>query len=282
VNCRTVTLDGHQRRYKVYIPASALAIGQRPPLVYMFHGGSGDGEQFLRMSGWRELSDATGMVSVFPTAMRYRIIENGAMSTRWNSFKLSDPLQTEIDTSVLPPGSAAGSPVPADDVGFVDHMTSDLRARLPIDRRRIYASGFSNGAAFAERLSIERSEEIAAVAYSGGGLPDVHSPTRPVPTYRTTGTLDPNVLANTNPLLTELPLDPVGILTNSTLDPLLDNILATLGLDAGDFGAVSQPHSTTLRWPPTGTAPNGAQFTFGMIGGLTHMYPKADNSTFVV
>jgi polyhydroxybutyrate depolymerase len=85
---------------------------------------------------------------------------------------------------------------------------SDLQAELPIDRRRIYASGFSNGANFTARLAMERSSRLAAVAYSGGGLTVVQSPARPIPMYGTVGTLDDRVLEKTG--LTELPLDPLG------------------------------------------------------------------------
>ena len=60
--------------------------------------------------------------------------------------------------------------MPADDVGFVDAIMADVGARLPIDRHRVYASGFSNGANFTARLSVERSNRLAAVAYSAGGL----------------------------------------------------------------------------------------------------------------
>jgi len=281
VNCRTVTLDGHPRRFKVYVPAKAAAIGGRRPVVFMFHGGSGDGERFLRMSGWRETSNDTGAISVFPTAMRYRIIETGRLSTRWHTFKLDDPLQQEIDASELPPGSAPGSPVPADDVGFVDQILGDVGSQLPIDRHRVYASGFSNGAAFTSRLSIERSDKFAAVAFSGGGsglLAGQPAPPRGVPTWATLGTRDPNVLAATNPPLTELPLAANDILANSTLNAFYGTALATLGLDPNDHSFVEQPHATMLRWPATGTGPNGALFRFGMIGGLTHMYPKADNN----
>ena len=79
---------------------------------------------------------------------------------------------------------------PADDVGFVDDMLADIEAGLSVDSHRIYASGFSNGAGFAARLAVDRSETFAAVAYSGGGLNAAHTPARSVPTYATVGTLD--------------------------------------------------------------------------------------------
>ena len=43
----------------------------------MFHGSSGTGEQFLRTSGWREQADREGLIAVFPTGLRYRVLESG-------------------------------------------------------------------------------------------------------------------------------------------------------------------------------------------------------------
>ena len=216
VNCRTVTLEGHPRRFIVYVPATAPVTGPRRPVVFMLHGTGGDGAQFLRISGWREQADATGLVAVFPDGLRYRVLDSGNLKSKWNAFDLAE----EIDTGELPPGSDPGAPVPADDVGFVDTMLGDLDAGLPIDRHRIYASGFSNGAGFTARLGVDRSETIAAVAYTGGGLPSEQSPTRPVPSYGTVGSLDAKILDNADAPLSEFPLDPLQILRDPTIGPL--------------------------------------------------------------
>jgi polyhydroxybutyrate depolymerase len=275
VNCRTVKLDGHPRRFLVYVPAAAPPAGERRPVVFMFHGSGGDGEKFLRMSGWREQADATGLIAVFPTGLRYRVLESGRLETKWNDFNLAG----QINTSELPPGSDPGSSVPADDVSFVDTMVADLRAQLPIDGHRVYASGFSNGAGFAARLSVDRADKIAAVAYSGGGLPEAQTPpTRPVPTFITAGTLDDRIIEKVDPTLPELPLDPVGILTNPGLSGFFGNYHSTFGLDAGLYGAIAAPHATTLRWPATGSGPNGAVLKFAMLDDLTHQFPNGTNN----
>ena len=264
VNCRFVDVDGHPRRYVVYVPDRRLPAA---PVVFMYHGSSGTGEQFLRTSGWREQADRTGLIAVFPTALQYRVLESGFRVTKWNEFGLRD----KIDLDERPPGYPEDAPMPADDTGFVDAILADLDSRLPIDRRRIYMSGFSNGANFAARLSVERSTRIAAAAYSAGGLENAEHPDRPVPTYITAGTLDDRLLARTG--LAELPLDPVEILANPVINAFLEASLDTLGLDAGDFGSVTSPTSTLLRWP----APDPV-LQFRMIRGLRHKYPDADNN----
>ena len=225
-------MEGHPRRFIVYVPATAPVTGPRRPVVFMHHGTGGDGAQFLRISGWREQADATGLVAVFPDALRYRVLDSGNLKSKWNAFDLAD----EIDTGELPPGSDPGAPVPADDVGFVDTMLGDLDAGLPIDRHRIYASGFSNGAGFTARLGVERSETIAAVAYTGGGLPSEQSPTRPVPSYGTVGSLDAKILDNADAPLSEFPLEPLQILRDPTIGPFLEIALRTQGLGRDSFG----------------------------------------------
>ncbi|HEY6886125.1 MAG TPA: PHB depolymerase family esterase [Solirubrobacter sp.] len=256
VNCRTLIHDGDQRRFEVYVPAT---VGEHPPVVFMFHGSSGTGEQFLRMSGWRQEADRRGVIAVFPTGERYLITDTGRMETKWADFNLSE------DTA----------DPPADDVGFVDDMLADLEAELPVDTHRIYASGFSNGAGFAARLAVDRADTFAAVAFSGGGLNEVHTPSRPVPTYSTVGTLDDRVLAQTDPPLTELPLDPVAILTTPRLESYISVALQTLGLDEGLYGVMAQPHSTSFRWPATGNEP---VFRFAILDGVTHEYPNGTNN----
>ena len=127
----------------------------------MYHGRSGTGEQFLQISGWREQADAVGLVAVFPTGLRYRSLETGRLETGWNKFGFED----EVDLNVRPDGyPPAPAPWPADDVGFTDAMVNDLRAKLPIDTHRVYASGFSNGSGMTARLAVERSTTFAAAA----------------------------------------------------------------------------------------------------------------------
>jgi poly(3-hydroxybutyrate) depolymerase len=275
VNCRTVVVDGQPRRFVVYVPRHRPVTGRLRPVVFMFHGSSGTGEQFLRTSGWREQADETGLVAVFPTGLRYRVLESGRRSTKWNSFDLA----SEVDLDERPSGYPESSPWPADDVGFVDRIVGDLGRRLPIDRRRIYASGFSNGASFAARLSVERSSVLAAAGYSGGALDAVHAPARPVPTYLMAGTLDDRILAHTGPPpLAALPLDPSALLGIPVVRTTLGSQLGTLGLPEQLYGAIREPNSTTFRWPATGSGPGGAVMRFSVLEGLRHNYANEHNN----
>ena len=275
VNCRVVEVDGHPRRYVVYVPSRPPVTGSLRPVVFMFHGSSGTGEQFLAGSGWREQADATGLVAVFPTGLRYRVLDSGRRSTKWNEFGLAD----EVDLGEKPPGYPDDAPWPADDVSFVDSIIGDLGAGLPIDRERVYASGFSNGAGFAARLAVERSHVLAAAAFAAGALPAAQAPLRPIPMWLVVGSLDDRVLAHTGPPpLTELPLDPAALLAEPVVDAKLDAHLATAGLDEDLVGTLALPDSTAFRWPAIGAGPGGGVFRFSLLAGLEHHYPHVRNN----
>lgn len=271
-NCRVLDVDGYPRRFVVYVPATRPTTGSRAPVVFMFHGSSGNGQRFMRISGWREQADATGLVAVFPTGLRYRILENGRRSTKWNDGNLD----SKIDLEERPRGYPDDAPFPADDVGFVDTMLADLDARMDIDRRRVYASGFSNGAEFTAHLAVERSTVLAAAAFSAGGLHREATPERPIPLALSLGARDDRVLALTG--LAALPLDPVEILTQPLLGATIGAHVAMLGLDPSLYGARERPRFTALRWPAVGAGPGGAVFRFTMLAGLGHKYPNGRNN----
>jgi polyhydroxybutyrate depolymerase len=78
------------------------------------------------------------------------------------------------------------------DVEFVSAMIEDLAGRFKVDRRRIYATGFSNGASMAFRVARELSSLVAAVApVAGADWPENRKPELPVPLLYIAGTADP-------------------------------------------------------------------------------------------
>ena len=78
-----------------------------------------------------------------------------------------------------------------DDVAFIDALLDDLMGAYPVDARRVYATGMSNGAMMAYRLAAELSERIAAVApVSGTVATEIGQPQRPVSFLHFHGTKD--------------------------------------------------------------------------------------------
>src|SRR5574337_838800 len=62
---RRLTHDGRERSYIVYVPAS-LDWSKPVPLVFVFHGGTGNAESILHMSGFNKVADQNGFLVVYP------------------------------------------------------------------------------------------------------------------------------------------------------------------------------------------------------------------------
>ena len=81
-----------------------------------------------------------------------------------------------------------------DDVGYLLAVVEDVRRRGPVDPRRIYVVGMSNGATMAGRLACEHSDRFAAIAQVAGTVgSDVAARCRPagaLPVLSIHGTAD--------------------------------------------------------------------------------------------
>ena len=271
-----VEVDGHPRRFVVYVPRHRPVTGPLRPVVFMFHGSSGTGEQFLRSSGWREQADATGLVAVFPTGLRYRVLDSGRRSTKWNSFDLAG----EVDLDERPARLSGGRAVAGGRrrLRRLDHgRPGRAAADRPRPRVRVRASPTAPGSRRAWPSSAR--DLLAAAAFTAGALPAAQAPARPIPMWLVAGTLDDRILAHTGPPpLTELPLDPVSLLAEPVIDATLDAHLATLGLDENLVGTLALADSTAFRWPAIGEGPGGGVFRFSLLAGLAHHYPHARNN----
>ena len=166
---------GLRRTYTLHVPSSLD--GRTPaPLVLVLHGGGGAGRSTERMTGFSDLADRRGFIVVYP---------NG-VDRRWNDAR----------------GEVARQDV--DDVDFLTALVDHVRRTLPIDVRRVYASGISNGAMMSYRLGCERSDVFAAIAPVAGAMPEPLgprcSPSRPVSLVAISGTEDPLVLWGGGPV----------------------------------------------------------------------------------
>ena len=73
VNCRLMEVDEYRRRYVVWVPLGGVSANA--PALFMLHGGSGTGAEFLRRAGWREKATEEGFVVTFPTAVEHFVLE---------------------------------------------------------------------------------------------------------------------------------------------------------------------------------------------------------------
>ncbi len=123
----SMTVGGMQRTYGVYRPAS---LPSAPALVVMLHGALGTGQQAESSYGWDAQADSGHFVVAYPDGYK----------RTWN-------------VSEHCCGPAAAQHV--DDVGFITTLVKSLSGALPIDRRRIYVTGISNGGMLAYRLACD-------------------------------------------------------------------------------------------------------------------------------
>ena len=171
----TINAGEMKRHFIIHVPPGYDR--HRPAaVVMMFHGGGGTGTAAMRETHWSDKSDQCGFLAVFPEASRP---------------DPSNPADFRNNPQIWNDGSARfGKEV--DDVEFIKTLIEYLSVHYNIDSRRIYATGFSNGASMSYRLGMELSGKIAAIAPVAGALwTEDPKPDRPIPLLYITGTKDP-------------------------------------------------------------------------------------------
>lgn len=173
----SVSIGGGTRDFYVHIPPGA-GDDRLLPAVIVLHGGGGNAANAERQTNMDAIADKYGFMAVYPEG-------NGAM------------IKKEIRTwnAGLCCGGAVRSK--ADDVGFISAVIEALVKDFGADRKRIYATGHSNGAMMSYRLACQLSGKIAAIAPNSGQrvFDDCH-PKRHVPLLHIHGTADPCALYN--------------------------------------------------------------------------------------
>jgi polyhydroxybutyrate depolymerase len=150
------------------------------PLVVVLHGAGGSGARCLMDNGWIAEADRRGFIVAAPDGLPVlpdSPAEPLANPTLWNEGRLR----------------GAGGRAAIDDVAFVDAMLDRLHDELPIDRRRTFLVGVSNGGSMAFRLAAEASERFAALVVVASVPWTDGIPERPMPTLVVIGTEDPLV-----------------------------------------------------------------------------------------
>jgi polyhydroxybutyrate depolymerase len=164
---RAVTMGDQERSYLVHVPPG-YDHKQPGPVVLIFHGAGLDAARMVLYSGLSAKADQAGFIAVYPNG-------SGVRGLSWNAEICCDfAARTHVD-----------------DVGFVRAVLDDLEKVVTVDRRRVYATGGSNGAMLCYRLASELSERIAAIAPVAGTMASkTCHPSRPVPVIHFHGTND--------------------------------------------------------------------------------------------
>ena len=252
-----------ERRYIVHVP-SGYDGKKAMPVVIMFHGGGGTARGAMRETSWAQKADREGFLAVFPEAMPPDSDKPSRFGTNGQSWNDGSGRFHSGERDIA-------------DIAFVGAMLDDLESRFMVDKRRVYATGFSNGAAMTFRVGAELPGRVVAVApFAGSMWVKPMKSNQPVSIYVISGDADP-----LNPLEGGLPKfatgTPVRTGTPRSKPPLRDAVAAWAA--AFDCNAESRQMSA----PPGVTTlvhdggRDGVEVRFTVIQGHGHIWPGGRN-----
>ncbi len=167
----SITHDGGQRDYILYVPASYDG-STAFPLLLCFHGYTSSNNVIMAYSGFNAIADTANFIAAYPQGTDL------SGSSHWNVG-----------------GWTVGST--ADDVGFVDALIDTIQSGYNINADRIYSTGMSNGGYMSFLLACQLSDQIAAIASITGSMtPETYNacnPTHPTPVLQIHGDNDGTV-----------------------------------------------------------------------------------------
>ncbi len=259
-----IEVENVNRHFIVSIPQNYTG-KEAFPVVFMFHGTSGTGEKFYNISGWKEKGEQEGIITVFPTALKYCYTDSDGQQknkTKWNDGKLETYVCSGVTLK--------------DDVLFVRNILKRLNKHLNIDENRIYASGFSNGASFVSRLAVELSDKLAAVVAVAGGLQSqiTDTPKAFIPIYLMSGHKDDGIIERNGGQ--PLPHQPTDLMQNSVFRTYLDLFLNKFELSE-QYSETKHKHYISLTFEDNVQSTEDNFLIFSLVRGLEHKYPNGRN-----
>jgi polyhydroxybutyrate depolymerase len=169
---RRIQVDRAERTYVLHLPG-ALDKKKPVPLVLVFHGGGGHAFNMPKFTGFDEIADQKDFIVAYPESFNQHWSDGRGLS-------------------------------PADDTGFIRALIAELQRTYPVDPKRVYAAGISNGGFFSNRLACDLADKIAAIASVAATMPEplvpACHPARPVSVMYMHGTKDPLVPINGGPV----------------------------------------------------------------------------------
>jgi polyhydroxybutyrate depolymerase len=166
--------DGRERSYVVHIPPAYDGV-HPSALVIVLHGGGGNAQNAIKMTGMNDKADEEGFIVAYPNG-------SGRLKKRLLTWNAGICCGYALDRDI-------------DDVGFIRALITKLEREFKIDARRIYATGMSNGGMMAYRLGCELSDKLAAIAPVAASFPTWNCrPAYPLSVVVFHGTDDRNIL----------------------------------------------------------------------------------------
>lgn len=241
---------GLEREYYLHVPGGVLSEPAAPvPLVLLLHGRGGTGEGMAALTGFDSVADEHGLIAVYPSG-----IDN-----QWNYVDGIPGYQFEVP-----------------DIDFLAALVADLAGRYPVDERRVYVAGFSNGGYMAQRLACDASGLFAAFASVGaagfGGQPGICGEREPVSILFVHGTQD-SVVPFAG-LRQEGPNGPVTVLASveQTFSFWTERIGCSTEIDANELFPGRSPEMEVHVLDATG-CPEDHELELVVVVGGGHNWP---------
>jgi poly(hydroxyalkanoate) depolymerase family esterase len=146
----TMIWDGITRYYEVFVPT---VLPSNPPMLLMLHGTSYDkppANPSTENWYWQSLADAYGFILVQPAST----YNSKSGQWNWNSYFMDASFQG----------------APPDDSGFLRQLIVNLKSEYNVNPNMVYVTGFSSGAQMTERVGVELSDLVAAIAPTSGQM----------------------------------------------------------------------------------------------------------------
>jgi len=146
----TMTWDGITRYYQVYVPAVLPA---NPSLLLMLHGTRYDvppNNPTTLDWGWQGVADEYGFIEVQPAST----YDTSTGQWNWNSYFMDPAFQGP----------------PPDDSGFLRQLIVNLTTQYRVNPKSVFVTGMSSGAQMSERVGVDISDLVAAIAPTSGQL----------------------------------------------------------------------------------------------------------------
>lgn len=136
------------------------------PVVIAFHGGGGNRVSADRVTCATGEPGTAGCLSTYALAAGFAVVSPDGTGLRplrnvrsWNAGGGNAPWHC-ISRGACQSG--------VDDEAFFDQLLTELRRLVPVDPRRVFLTGLSNGGAISHRLACARPDVVAAIAAVGG------------------------------------------------------------------------------------------------------------------
>lgn len=167
---RQWTVNGVTREATVYIPATAKS--NLTPVIFLFHGHGGNMKEILNKHNFSGLWPEAIVVSPQGLKTPGQLVDREGNFSGWQQS----------------PGDQNDR-----DIHFFDEMLHSLTTDYKIDKKRIYATGHSNGGSFSYLLWAMRCDDLAAVAPSAAVAFRYNDQLKPKPVMHIMGESDPLV-----------------------------------------------------------------------------------------